>query len=184
MSFDMFAELHRETRKRTWCAVPGRRNMEDMSLSVSHWHQPLIVPLATGVLQLGGACPVDAPWAGGGAGTTNIASDGSTGRPRFEYHVNGAGGIWVFSTTARSARRIAVDWCYSGFHAWFNVRVELERFIRRGDTEVFQETLTQPGRPGSSGGFAYTGSSTFDVWPGDTYGFRMSGSDFGSMKRY
>jgi hypothetical protein len=151
-----------------------------MSLCVSHWHQPLIVPLATGVLQLGATSRVDAPWSGGGAGTTNIASDGSGSRPRFEYHVNGGGGVWIFSATAGSARRISVDWCYSGFHAWFNVRVELERFIRRGDEEVFQETLTEPGRPASSGGFAYTGTSTFDVWPRDIYGFRMSGSDFGA----
>ena len=60
------------------------------------------------------------------------------------------------------------------------MRVELERFVRRGDEEILQETLTEPGRPGPSGGFAYTGTSTFDVWPGDIYGFRMSGSDFGS----
>src|SRR3954463_13364132 len=151
-----------------------------MSLCVSHWHQPLIVPLATGVLQLGDAGQEDAPWSGVGAGTTNIASDGAAARPRFEYHVNGDGGVWVFSAAARQARRIAVDWCYSGFHAWFNVRVELERFVHRGGQEVLLETLTEPGRPGSSGGFAYTGTSTFDVWPGDIYGFRMSGSDFGS----
>ena len=150
-----------------------------MSLCVSHWHQPLIVPLATGVLQLGAATKVDAPWSGGGTGTTNIASDGRDAHPRFEYHVNGDGGIWTFTAVARTARRVAVDWCYSGFHAWFNVRVELERFVRRGDAEILQETLTAAGRQGTSGGFSYTGTSTFDVWPGDIYGFRMSGSDFG-----
>jgi hypothetical protein len=154
--------------------------MEDMSLCVSHWHQPLIVPLATGVLQLAPATRIDAPWSGGGTGTTKVASDGVTARPRFEYHVNGDGGVWVFTAVARSAGRVGVDWCYSGFHAWFNVRVELERFVRRGDEQILLESLTQPGRPGTSGGFAYTGSSTFDVWPGDIYGFRMSGSDFGS----
>jgi hypothetical protein len=151
-----------------------------MSPCVSHWHQPLIVPLATGVLQLDAPAQVDAPWSGGGTGTTSIRSDGSAARPRFEYHVNGGGGVWIFSAAARSARRIAVEWCYSGFHAWFDVRVELERFVRRGNAEVLQETLSEPGRPGSSGAFAYTGTSTFDLWPGDTYGFRMSGSDFGS----
>jgi hypothetical protein len=154
--------------------------MEDMSLCVSHWHQPLIVPLATGVLQLGPATQVDAPWSGGGTGTINIASDGHGARPRFEYHVNGDCGVWTFNAVAGAARRLAVDWCYSGFHAWFNVRVELERFVHRGGREIFRETLTEPGRPGTSGGFAYTGTSTFDLWPGDTYGFRMSGSDFGS----
>jgi hypothetical protein len=151
-----------------------------MSLCVSHWHQPLIVPLATGVLQLGAAAQFDAPWSGGGTGTTNTASDGSAARPRFEYHLHGDLGEWRFTAVARSARRIAVDWCYSGFHAWFNVRVELERFIRRGDEEILLQALTEPNRPATSGGFVYAGTSTFDVWPGDTYGFRMSGSDFGS----
>jgi hypothetical protein len=150
-----------------------------MTLCVSHWHQPLIVPLATGVLQLGAGTQVDAPWSGGGTGTTNIASDGTAARPRFEYHVNGDGGVWIFSTVAQAARRISVDWSYSGFHAWFNVRVELERFVRRGAAEILQETLSEPGPRGSSGGFSLSGASTFDVWPGDVYGFRMSGSDFG-----
>jgi hypothetical protein len=152
----------------------------DMTLCVSHWHQPLIVPLATGVLQLDAPSRIDAPWSGGGPGTTNIASDGSCAHPRFEYHVNGDGGVWIFSAKARSTRRVTVAWSYTGFHAWFNVRVELERFIRRGDAEILQETLTDGGRPGPSSGFTYTGISTFDIWPGDTYGFRMSGSDFGS----
>jgi hypothetical protein len=157
----------------------ARAKDQDMTLCVSHWHQPLIVPLATGVLQLDVGAQVDAPWSGGGPGTTNIASDGTAERPRFEYHVNGDGGVWIFSATAQSARRIAVAWTYTGFHAWFHVRVELERFIRRGDAEVLQETLTESGRPGPSSGFAYTGIASFDVWPGDVYGFRMSGSDFG-----
>ena len=65
-------------------------------------------------------------------------------------------------------------------HAWFNVRVELERFIRRGDEEILLQALTEPNRPATSGGFVYAGTTTVDVWPGDTYGFRMSGSDFGS----
>jgi hypothetical protein len=161
---------------RTW----RRTKDQDMTLCVSHWHHPLIVPLATGVLLLEPEAQIDAPWAGGGPGTTNIASDGTAARPRFEYHVNGEGGVWIFSAAAQLARRISVAWTYTGFHAWFNVRVELERFVRRGDAEILQETLTDAGRPGPSGGFSYTGASTFDVWPGDTYGFRMSGRDFGS----
>ena len=52
--------------------------------------------------------------------------------------------------------------------------------VRRGDEQILLQALTESDRPGSSGGFAYTGTSSFDVWPGDTHGFRMSGSDFGS----
>jgi hypothetical protein len=152
-----------------------------VNLCVSHWHQPLIVPLATGVLSLDATASVDAPWTGFGAGTINISSDGSLDRPRFEYHVNGDGGLWEFAATARKARRLPIAWSYTGFHAWFNVNVELERFVRRGQSEVFLERLTDVPRPGSSaGGFAFCGTSSFDVWPGDEYGFRMSGSDFGA----
>jgi hypothetical protein len=149
-----------------------------VNLCVSHWHQPLIVPLATGVLSLDESAHVDAPWSGCGTGTTSIACDGADGGARFEYHVNGTGGLWEFATTARSARRISIAWSYTGFHAWFNVNVELERFVRRGASEIFLERLTDA-RPRSSGGFAFCGESSFDVWPGDEYGFRMSGSDFG-----
>jgi hypothetical protein len=74
-------------------ASPHRAKDQGMTMCVSHWHQPLIVPLATGVLQLDVAAQVDAPWSGGGPGTTSIASDGTAGRPRFEYHVNGDGGV-------------------------------------------------------------------------------------------
>ena len=86
---------------------------------------------------------------------------------------------------ARWGAAIAVDWCYSGFHAWFNVRVELERFVRRGDEETLQETLTEP-RPARArrGGFAYTGSSTFDVWPEGHLRLPDVGKRFRVMKRY
>jgi hypothetical protein len=152
---------------------------ESRDMALTHWHQPLIVPLATGVLLLEESAQVDAPWSGGGSGTTSVTSDGVSERPRFEYNVHGDGGAWSFSTKARCARRIALGWSYTGFHAWFNVRVELERFVRRGQVEIFQETLTEADQFAAPGGFAYYGSSMFDVWPGDVYGFRMSGSDFG-----
>jgi hypothetical protein len=144
----------------------------------------MIVPLATGVLQfetLPGDAGVrlDAPWAGAGPGTVNVASDGTTGQPRFEYHVHAEAGEWTFQTSARSRRIVSVAWSYTGFHAWFDVRVKLERFVRRGDGEVARETLVKAGVVHGgldpSGGFTCSGMSSFDVLPGDVYGFRMSG---------
>ena len=140
----------------------------------------MIVPLATGVLQLeahpGTACvQLDAPWGGAGTGTTNVASDGTLARPRFEYEVHAEAGEWTFKTSARSRRIISVAWSYTGFHAWFDVRVKLERFVRRDDGEVLRETLVKNGGTEPSGGFTCTGMSAFDVLPGDVYGFRMSG---------
>jgi hypothetical protein len=144
----------------------------------------LIVPLATGVLQLA-AHPgtagdqLDAPWSGAGAGTTNVASDGTEAHPRFAYHVNAEAGEWTFATSAHSRRIVSVAWSYTGFHAWFDVRVKLERFVRRGDGEVARETLVRAGVAHGgldpSGGFTCSGISAFDVHAGDVYGFRMSG---------
>jgi hypothetical protein len=140
----------------------------------------VIVPLATGVLQLEPAgVALDAPWSGMGTGSANVASDGTTSRPRFEYEVHAEAGEWTFKTSARSRRIISVAWSYTGFHAWFDVRVKLERFVRRGDGEVARETLVRAGVVHGgldpSGGFTCSGMSSFDVLPGDVYGFRMSG---------
>jgi hypothetical protein len=137
----------------------------------------LIVPLATGVLQLEAA--LDAPWSGTGTGSATVASDGTMSRPRFEYEVHAEAGEWTFDTSARSRRIVSIAWSYTGFHAWFDVRVKLERFVRRGDGEVARETLVKAGVAygglEASGGFTCSGMSSFDVLPGDVYGFRMSG---------
>jgi hypothetical protein len=155
-----------------------------VSLCLTLPEERLIVPLATGVLQLAAhpgtaGVQLDAPWSGAGTGTTNVASDGTTGQPRFDYHVNAEAGEWTFDTSARARRIISVAWSYTGFHAWFDVRVKLERFVRRGDGEVARETLVKAGVAHGgldpSGGFTCSGMSSFDVLPGDVYGFRMSG---------
>lgn len=160
--------------------VPVLANADSagMTPTSARWHHPLIMPLATGVLVLDEESRVDTPWLGNGVGTTSVTSDGTTSCPRFEYHVHSDGGAWTFSTRAAAARRVTIPWSYTGFHAWFSVRVELERFIIRDDDLVLEETLTQADRFAAPGGFAYYGTSTFDVWEGDVYGFRMSGSAF------
>jgi hypothetical protein len=139
-----------------------------------------IVPLATGVLQLEAAgVALDAPWSGTGTGSANVASDGTISRPRFEYEVHAEAGEWTFITSARSRQIVSIAWSYTGFHAWFDVRVKLERFVRRGDGEIARETLVKAGIAHGglepSGGFTCSGMSSFDVLPGDVYGFRMSG---------
>ena len=135
-------------------------------------------PAARGAPGIPGAT-LDAPWSGAGLGTINVASDGTTSRPRFEYEVHAEAGEWTFSTSARSHRKISLAWSYTGFHAWFDVRVKLERFVRRGDGEVARETLVRAGVAHGgldpSGGFTCSGMSSFEVLPGDVYGFRMSG---------
>jgi hypothetical protein len=147
-----------------------------------------IIPLATGVLTVAaGDLYLDAPWSGGGTGTTTVASDGTMTRARFEYSVHGDIGAWTFSAVAGSERSIPVEWSYGGFHAWLQLHVKLERFVRRGDAELVREPLAEAGpadrRVEPSGSFVYGGMSTFDVQPGDVYGFEMSGSDYHGDRR-
>jgi hypothetical protein len=158
-----------------------------VSTCISSWDERLIVPLATGVLMLEArpastGAELDVPWSGTGTGTINVASDGVATFPRFEYQVHGHSGDWSFSTMARSERCVWIAWSYAGFHAWFDVRVELEHFVLRGSEDVERTMLARigPENAGSdpSGGFAYGGAASFDVRPGDVYGFRMSGRDF------
>jgi hypothetical protein len=156
-----------------------------VSLCLSPSDDRLIVPLATGVLLLeprpaATKVELDAPWSGVGTGAVTIAGDGTGSSPRFEYHVHGEAGEWTFSAAAGTSRCVWIAWSYAGFHAWLDVRVKLERFVRRGGGEIERETLvkTVPGGRSDvepSGSFVCSGMSSFDVLEGDIYGFRMSG---------
>ena len=129
----------------------------------------------------------DGPWAGTGTATTTVTSDGTTGNPQLDYSVNGNSGSWTFNTTAKSARKLPISWRYKGYHAWFQVRVAIEQFVIRNGAEIAKQTLQSAGPvnccAAPSGGFDYAGTATFDLQPGDVYGFRMSGSNFDSDAR-
>lgn len=133
------------------------------------------------------AAAPDAPWAATGTATTKATSDGTTGNPVLDYSVVGSSGSWTFSATAKTARQQKVAWHYKGYHAWFQVRVAIERFVVRGGKEIVTEKLAGAGPVNCcvapSGGFDYTGTSTFDLQTGDVYGFRMSGSHFDRDRR-
>jgi hypothetical protein len=114
-------------------------------------------------------------------------SNGTTSDPMLDYSVAGSSGSWTFSATAKSARRQSVDWYYKGYHAWFQVRVKIEKFVVRGGKEILTETLAGAGPVNCcvapSGGFDYAGTTTFDLQSGDVYGFRMSGSHLDRDRR-
>ncbi len=124
---------------------------------------------------------LDAPWVGGGPGTVTNVSNGISGDPRFDYSINAASGSWAYYATAKTTRTLPVAYESSGFYSWFQVRTKLERFVVRNGVEVLTETLKQEGPTNCcsapSGGFNYTGTSTFNLTAGDLYGFRMSGSN-------
>ena len=123
------------------------------------------------------AATLDTPWYGSGPGTLSL------GESQFGYtaNANTHSGAWTYTAVAASSRVTGIKWQYTGYHAWFQVSVKLERFVQRGGTEVFSETLVDQGPvnccAAPSGGFSYSGTSKFDLREGDLYGFRMSGSN-------
>lgn len=140
------------------------------------------------------ANPEDSPWTGSGTGITQVVSNGSTAPAEFKYWVNAdpetnaetpesaccGSGSWEFSTTAATSRTVTLSYVYTGYHAFFQVRVGLEAFVDDGST-VTTTTLVDAGPvnccASPSGGFSYSGSVDLTVGAGDTYGFKISGSN-------
>ncbi len=124
---------------------------------------------------------LDGPWTATGTGTTFVSGDSMS------YSAAGFDGSWTFSNTAKSARRQTLNYRYNGYHAWFQVRVSIEQFVIRNGVEINKRTLNAAGPvnccAAPSGGFDYSGTATFDLQPGDKYGFRMSGGNFDSDNR-
>jgi hypothetical protein len=123
----------------------------------------------------------DAPWSGTGTATTTVLSTGmADDAPAFAYNVAGFKGAWEFKATSKSARKQPIAWNYKGFHSWASVRVAIEKYVVRGGKEIVKESLASAGPVSCcttpSNGFEYKGDTTFDLQPGDVYGFRMSGS--------
>lgn len=130
----------------------------------------------------------DGPWTGGGTGTTTVVADGTTGAPaQFTYSANPAhSGSWNFSTTAGGNETVVLGYSYSGYHAFFQVRVSLSVFVTHNGSTT-STTLVNAGPvnccSSPSGGFSYTGTVSLVVQAGDTYGFTMTGSNSDSDAR-
>lgn len=163
------------------------------------------VPAAT-LLMVALAGPVSADlgataWAGSGTATatcigsgiggsavndTTVVADGTTGPATFSYAFfdpdNGCGdGSWTFSTVADQPGSVTLDWAYSGTNAYFQVRAGLSAFLTPASGTPTTNTLVADGPvnccTAPSVNFSYSGSLTFDVQPGDQYGFTMTGSN-------
>jgi hypothetical protein len=124
----------------------------------------------------------------GSAVTTTVLADGSVGPAVFNYDnapagSSGASGSWEFHTTALTSGTVNLDYVYSGFHAFFNVRASLEVFVTSDGVTTFT-SLVNAGPADCcatpSNGFNYKGSTTLNVLAGDEFGFRMAGSNFDS----
>ena len=152
----------------------------------------LVGALASSVVAMAlTACPAsaavlspDAPWSGSGTGTTTVVSDGTLLDPKFTYDVAGTSGQWEFKAVAKQTHRQMLEWRYTGFHAYWLVKASIERFVIRDGAQIVSERLADGGPLPArcctppSGGFDYSGKTTFDLKAGDTYGFRMTGSHY------
>jgi hypothetical protein len=137
--------------------------------------------------------PAVTTWSGSGPGVVTVADNGSTGHPQMSYirdlrvpPVTGTGGgvplsSWEFSTAAASAGTVNLAWAYSGFHAYFQVTVRLDVFVRHLGVETIVSTPVNAGPINCctppSGGFGYSGNASVVVQAGDTYGFKLRGSN-------
>lgn len=129
-------------------------------------------------------------WSASGPGTVTLLSDGSSSDPSMSYSLAGSSVFstqtWRFSTTAASAGAVTLDHSYSGYHAFFQVRVFMRPFITHDAVTTYLPGVSLgPVNCCSSpsGGFTITGSTTFNVAAGDQYGYEFGGSNFDSDSR-
>jgi len=144
------------------------------------------------------ADPPTGIWTATGPGIVTVPHDGTTGglaQVDYNYDLGndgGASGTWTFSSTAAADGAIPVQYAWSGLHAWFQAVARLRPFvIPAGGTDptygayLYDKGPTNccDGEP--SNGFTTSGSYTFGVALGDTFGFAFSGSngDFNSFLR-
>ena len=147
----------------------------------------LILTAAVSALSAGSAFAASPDaWTATGP-TAAITYDGTRGDAVMRYAHAGHQGTWTMQTTAGAARRLAATWNYQGYHAFFGVKVAIERFVIRGGTEIVTETLKSASAyrccEAPSGGFYYRGTTYFDLQAGDVYGFRMTGQNGDSDAR-
>lgn len=134
-----------------------------------------------------GSTSTQSAWTAAGPGTVTLVADGTAGDAVMSYALSGGSVFstktWDLTTTAAQGTAVSLPWSYSGYHAYFQVRVVVQAVVN--NTVV--ATLVNAGPvnccTSPSGGFQYGGSYTFNVQAGDTYGFRFGGSNFDSDSR-
>lgn len=138
--------------------------------------RPLYAAAAALVLTTGLAAAAPLNWTITGPGTTGVSGGNVT--TDLSYNLDPAGFStvsWTASTVAQRNGTYTIDWDYSGFHGFFAVTAFLNSF-----SPVTQLVSTGPENccTSPSGGFSYSGSTTFAVMAGDVFGFTMGGSNF------
>ena len=148
----------------------------------------LVLTAAVCALNAAKSASAASPYAWSATGPTSaITYDGTRGDGAHALRARRPLGTWTMQTTAGAARKLSATWNYQGYHAFFGVRVAIERFVIRGGTEIVTETLQSASAyrccEAPSGGFEYRGTTYFDLQAGDVYGFRMTGQNGDSDAR-
>lgn len=129
--------------------------------------------------------PPSGTWTVSGDGSVVLTDNGLVGgTPRMTYQRSGSqifNGAWTLSTVAAAGTTVRLDWEWTGFHSWCGAAVQLRSFVNRAGNDVFVGPLLQmadscTGWQNPSAGFAFAGTTSVVVQPGDTYGFRLNGS--------
>jgi hypothetical protein len=110
-------------------------------------------------------------WTASGPGTVTVVSDGTAGDAVMTYSLAGSiSGLWDFETTADQTATVILPWSYTGVHDVADGQAVAEVYAIVNDVVV--ATLLVSGVGGS---FSFSGTYTFTVSAGDTYGFRFGG---------
>ncbi len=127
------------------------------------------------------AGPVDAGWTASGPGAVTV-SDGASSAASMTYNADNSGSAsWTLTTTATgtsAAGPIKVPYTWEGLHAWFAVTATLQMVVEGQVVATLVDAGPQNCCTTPSNGFLYGGVATFNVEPGQSYGFRLSGSNF------
>lgn len=103
--------------------------------------------------------------------------NGSSGVAQATYNCTDIIGVqenWSFITTAQQAGTYTYHWTYKGFHSYYQAIVELNSAIDSTITNLIAKGPADHGEE-PAGGFTYSGTTTFVVTAGQTYGFKFSG---------
>jgi hypothetical protein len=122
------------------------------------------------------AAPTLGTFTATGPGTLSISGN-NTDTTTFTYNDGNAGfgtNNWTISAIAPENETLTVDYNSSGFYAYFEVVAALHSFIGgQGNTLYSYGPVDCCSTP--SGGFDYTGSVTFNLLAGQSYGFTLTG---------
>jgi hypothetical protein len=124
------------------------------------------------------AAPGDPVWVAGGTGNVQTVSDGTVSAAQMTYNADGSGsGTWTFTAQAQTSGTVKVPYSWQGLHAWFLVTTRLDMIVNGTATQNLVADGPTSCCTSPSNGFSYGGVATFQVQAGDTYGFRLAGSN-------